>query len=146
MYKLGHKDADLVVVVSTKLSADDVVFLKTYARYCYNADIIEQPTISHVLRHLVKAHRILVKAQEKPKVPSNLVQLRPPSVSISYAQDAESRDKTFRKFLEKLYTDVQLPLPAIDKLKSTDGPFVDPQRLFEMDAEKQEYYVEADDK
>jgi hypothetical protein len=42
-------------VVSTKLSEDDFNMLQSSAKVFYNRDLILQPTVSHMLRRIVKA-------------------------------------------------------------------------------------------
>ena len=41
-------------VVSTKISDNDFMLLQKYAKIHYNADMILQPTISHLLRLIIK--------------------------------------------------------------------------------------------
>ena len=41
-------------VVSTKISDNDFMVLQKYAKIHYNADMILQPTISHLLRLIIK--------------------------------------------------------------------------------------------
>jgi hypothetical protein len=41
-------------VVSTKLSEDDFTLLQSSARVYYNKNLIIQPTVSHMLRRIVK--------------------------------------------------------------------------------------------
>ena len=57
--------SELARVASTKLSNSDFDFLQGYARYCYNTNYISQPTISHVLRYVVKRYRIWAENDEK---------------------------------------------------------------------------------
>lgn len=45
---------NLEKIVSTKISIHDYDFLKKYAKQCYNMDKLEQPTVSHMLRLIVK--------------------------------------------------------------------------------------------
>jgi hypothetical protein len=144
---LRRNETNLAAVVCTKLSADDVGFLKTYARGCYNANIITQPTISHVLRYIVTAHRIRVTAGEKPKMPSNLVQPMGSSVSLPYARDAESGDKTYRMTVDKLKAPI-IPdiFPSTNKRRATDRSKIgDTQNSLKWDAEKNEFEDMADE-
>ncbi len=41
-------------VVSTKISVDDFILLEKYARIYYNQNSLVQPTISHMLRWIIK--------------------------------------------------------------------------------------------
>ncbi|MDQ5870393.1 MAG: hypothetical protein M3530_11800 [Thermoproteota archaeon] len=41
-------------MVSTKICSEDFTFLEKYARVCYNQNLISQPTISHLLRRIIK--------------------------------------------------------------------------------------------
>ncbi len=45
---------NLEKIVSTKISKDDYDFLRKYAKLWYNMDKLEQPTVSHMLRLIVK--------------------------------------------------------------------------------------------
>jgi hypothetical protein len=52
-------------VVSTSLSVADFDLLKKYARIDYEANALTLPTVSHLLRRIVKNWVILVKLREK---------------------------------------------------------------------------------
>ena len=54
-------------VVSTKISVDDFTFLEKFARIYYNQNLISQPTISHMLRWIIKgwANRLREKEINK---------------------------------------------------------------------------------
>ncbi|MDQ5869088.1 MAG: hypothetical protein M3530_05100 [Thermoproteota archaeon] len=51
-------------VVSTKISVDDFILLEKYARIRYNENLIVQPTISHLLRWIVKRWAKVIREQE----------------------------------------------------------------------------------
>jgi hypothetical protein len=51
-------------VVSTKLSRDDYDLLGKYAKIRYNEDRIVQPTISHLLRLIIKGWSMSIRKQE----------------------------------------------------------------------------------
>ena len=53
-------------VVSTKISDNDFLLLQKYAKIHYNADMILQPTISHLLRLMIKNWAKDVKDKERP--------------------------------------------------------------------------------
>ena len=53
-------------VVSTKISDNDFMVLQKYAKIHYNADMILQPTISHLLRLIIKNWAKDVKDKERP--------------------------------------------------------------------------------
>ena len=53
-------------VVSTKISDNDYMLLQKYAKIHYNADMILQPTISHLLRLIIKNWAKDVKDKERP--------------------------------------------------------------------------------
>jgi hypothetical protein len=52
-------------VVSTSLSVADFDLLKKYTRIDYEANALTLPTVSHLLRRIVKNWVILVKLREK---------------------------------------------------------------------------------
>jgi len=45
----------LAKVVSTKIGLADFIVLEKYARIRYNENKLEQPTISHLLRKIIKS-------------------------------------------------------------------------------------------
>jgi hypothetical protein len=51
-------------VVSTKISVDDFELLGKYAKIRYNEDRIVQPTISHILRLIIKGWSWSIREQE----------------------------------------------------------------------------------
>lgn len=108
---MGRREAELATVVCTKLSANDAGFLRGYARACYNANIIEQPTISHVLRHIVTIHRNMVVDKKKPMEHSTSGQPKGSSASLPNAGDVKSRDKALRNYLGYITTLAHSPLP-----------------------------------
>jgi hypothetical protein len=57
-------------VVSTKISVDDFILLEKNARVYYNQDWLVQPTISHMLRHIIKRWVKVVKDKEIIKRPA----------------------------------------------------------------------------
>ena len=52
-------------VVSTKISDNDFMLLQKYARIQYNANMILQPTISHLLRLIIKNWAKVVKDKKR---------------------------------------------------------------------------------
>ncbi len=48
---------NLEKIVSTKISKNDYDFLREYAKFSYNKANLEQPTVSHMLRLIVKIFR-----------------------------------------------------------------------------------------
>jgi hypothetical protein len=59
--KAGEK---LEKVVSTKISLEDFMVLEKYARICYNKDLLNQPTISHMLRLVLKKWAAYMRKEE----------------------------------------------------------------------------------
>jgi hypothetical protein len=51
-------------VVSTKISVDDFELLGKYTKIRYNEDKIVQPTISHLLRLIIKSWSMSIRKQE----------------------------------------------------------------------------------
>ena len=51
-------------VVSTKISSEDFAFLEKYARICYNKDLLNQPTISHMVRFVLKRWADIMRKEE----------------------------------------------------------------------------------
>jgi hypothetical protein len=77
---MPRRSSDLQYVVSTKLSSNDLGFLKWYARNCYNKNLIPQPTISHVLRYIVGNGR---KSQAKMVEQKNSLMVKQKNASSS---------------------------------------------------------------
>jgi hypothetical protein len=51
-------------VVSTKISVEDFILLEKNARIYYNKNWLVQPTISHMLRHIIKTWAKVVRGKE----------------------------------------------------------------------------------
>jgi hypothetical protein len=51
-------------VVSTKISVDEFILLEKYARGYYNHDLLVQPTISHMLRYIIKRWAKMIRDKE----------------------------------------------------------------------------------
>jgi hypothetical protein len=51
-------------VVSTKISGDDFLLLEKYARMYYNQNSLVQPTISHLLRWIIKRWAKVIRDKE----------------------------------------------------------------------------------
>jgi hypothetical protein len=51
-------------VVSTKISVDDFILLEKYARMYYNQNSLVQPTISHMLRWIIKRWAKVIRDKE----------------------------------------------------------------------------------
>jgi hypothetical protein len=51
-------------VVSTKISVDDFILLEKNARIYYNKNWLVQPTISHMLRHIIKIWAKVARGKE----------------------------------------------------------------------------------
>jgi hypothetical protein len=51
-------------VVSTKISVDDFILLEKNARIYYNKNWLVQPTISHMLRHIIKTWAKVARGKE----------------------------------------------------------------------------------
>jgi hypothetical protein len=56
-------------VVSTNISLEDFIFLEKYARICYNKNLLKQPTISLMLRLIIK--RWVVNSRKEEFDPSS---------------------------------------------------------------------------
>lgn len=69
-------------VVSTTLSVDDYHILEKYARIWYGENRIQQPTISHLLRHMIQMW-------ERRWGEGNRVQTRKPYPSIDLFPSSE---------------------------------------------------------
>jgi len=59
--KTGEK---LEKVVSTKISMEDFIVLEKCAKICYNKDLLNQPTISHMLRLILKKWAAIMRVEE----------------------------------------------------------------------------------
>lgn len=65
------KGEKLEKVVSSNISASDFMLLKKYARIRYNQNKLPQPTISHLLRAIIKGWaRARKKEEEQPRSPT----------------------------------------------------------------------------
>ena len=51
-------------VVSTKIPLEDFMVLEKYAKICYNKDLLNQPTISHMLRLILKKWAANMRKEE----------------------------------------------------------------------------------
>ncbi|MGC2428296.1 MAG: hypothetical protein WA421_14750 [Nitrososphaeraceae archaeon] len=51
-------------VVSTKIPLEDFMVLEKYAKICYNKDLLNQPTISHMLRLILKKWAAIMRKKE----------------------------------------------------------------------------------
>jgi hypothetical protein len=51
-------------VVSTKISVDDFILLEKHARIYYNKNWLVQPTVSHMLRHIIKTWAKVARGKE----------------------------------------------------------------------------------
>ena len=59
--KEGQK---LEKVVSTKIPLEDFMILEKYPKICYNKDLLNQPTISHMLRLILKKWAANMRKEE----------------------------------------------------------------------------------
>ena len=51
-------------VVSTKIPLEDFMVLEKNAKICYNKDLLNQPTISHMLRLILKKWAAIMRKEE----------------------------------------------------------------------------------
>ena len=58
-------------VVSTKIGVADFIVLEKYARIRYNENRLKQPTISHLLRYIIKGWTI-GRRKEEAAAPSEV--------------------------------------------------------------------------
>lgn len=74
-------------VVSSKISVGDFRLLEKYARIDYNENRIVQPTISHMLRQIIKNWAMVVRVKERIPRGTKHSQIEYDSSSSKEAED-----------------------------------------------------------